>query len=201
MDSLISPPAKTDPVIPTAQLGDRLRLLRQARGFLIRDLAEKIGCSVSLISKYENDKALPSLANLHKIATLLGTNISALFAPDDAASGVVFRAKDRTVITMESRQAGDRIYLEPLVPHHESRKLQSMIYQVPPGAGNAEPVHHLGEEVGYMLEGMIELTVDRRTFLLETGDSFTYASDLEHSFRNPGQVTARILWVNTPPTF
>lgn len=186
---------------PAAQVGERLRLARLAKGLLIRELARKVGCSVSLISKYENDKALPSLATLHKMATVLDTNISALFEPHDAASGIVFRAKDRQAIAMDAKKAGGRIHLEPLMPHHRDRVLQSMIYVVPAGAGNPEPVQHEGEEIGYVLEGMLELTVDRRTFLLEAGDAFTFRSHLDHSFRNPGQVTSRVLWVNTPPTF
>jgi len=186
---------------PAAQLGERLRLARQAKGLLIRELADKVDCSVSLISKYENDKALPSLAALHKIATILETNISALFEPHDSASGIVFRARDRRAISMESANSGGRLYLEPLMPHSEGRMLQSMIYAIPTGAGNPDPVRHEGEEIGYVLEGMIELTVDRRTFLLAAGDAFAFPSHLDHSFRNPGQVTGRVLWVNTPPTF
>lgn len=201
----ISRPARTgkksNNKAPTVQLGERLRLARVANGLLIRELARKVGCSVSLISKYENDKALPALATLHKMATVLGTNISALFEPHDSASGIVFRAKDRQAITMDSKQAGGRIQLEPLMPHHRDRALQSMIYVVPAGAGNPDPVQHEGEEIGYVLEGMLELTVDRRTFLLEAGDAFTFRSHLGHCFRNPGQVTSRVLWVNTPPTF
>ena len=188
-------------VAPAAQLGQRLQLARLAKGLLIRELAKKVECSISLISKYENDKALPALATLHKIATVLGTNISALFEPHDAASGIVFRAKDRQAITMQAKNSGGRIHLEPLMPHHADRVLQSMIYTIPPGAGNAEPVRHEGEEIGYILEGMLELIVDRRTFLLAAGDAFTFRSHLDHSFRNPGQATTRVLWVNTPPTF
>ena len=87
------------------------------------------------------------------------------------------------------------------MPHSSDRNLQAMIYVIPPGAGNFEPVNHHGEEIGYVLEGMIELTIDRRTFLLAADDAFTFQSHLDHSFRNPGQVTARVLWVNTPATF
>ena len=183
------------------KVGERLRLARLARGLRMRELAGFVGCSLSLISKYESDTAMPSLATLHKIVGILGTNISALFDPPDASSGIVFRAGGRKIITMEGRPHSGHFSLEMLIAHKEGRQLQSMIYVVPPQAGNPEPVRHEGEETGYVLEGMLELIVDGRSYLLAPGDAFAFSSQQAHHFRNPGQVTTRVLWVNTPPTF
>jgi uncharacterized cupin superfamily protein len=36
---------------------------------------------------------------------------------------------------------------------------------------------------------------------LAQGDSFSFPSHLTHTYRNPGTNVARVLWVNTPPTF
>ena len=182
-------------------VGERLRLARLARGWRMREVAEAVGCSVSLISKYESDSALPSLATLHKIVGVLKTNISALFDPPDAASGIVSRASRRKAIKMDGRPGAPAFSLEMLIAHKEDRQLQSMIYIVPPGAGNPEPVRHEGEETGYVLEGILELIVDGRSYLLAAGDAFAFSSQQAHHFSNPGQVTTRILWVNTPPTF
>jgi mannose-6-phosphate isomerase-like protein (cupin superfamily) len=60
---------------------------------------------------------------------------------------------------------------------------------------------HEGEEVGYVLSGVLELTVSGVEYLLYDGDSFVYRSEEPHSYRNPGEVTTRVLWVSTPPTF
>ena len=51
------------------------------------------------------------------------------------------------------------------------------------------------------LEGEFELTVDGTTYSLKAGDSFFFRSELPHSYRNPGAIEARVLWVNAPPTF
>src|SRR4051794_15911333 len=76
-------------------VGERLRLARMACGLRMRQVAQLVDCSVSLISKYESDSAIPSLSTLHKIVAALGTNISALFDPPDSATGIVSRARDR----------------------------------------------------------------------------------------------------------
>jgi quercetin dioxygenase-like cupin family protein len=53
----------------------------------------------------------------------------------------------------------------------------------------------------YLLEGLLELSVDGRDHLIQLGDSFHFNSELPHGYRNPGTVVAKVLWVNTPPTF
>ena len=62
-------------------------------------------------------------------------------------------------------------------------------------------LRHDGEECGYVLEGCLELVVDNETHILNPGDSFFFNSDRPHSYRNPGKVTTRVIWINTPPTY
>ncbi|TGR35815.1 cupin domain-containing protein, partial [Mesorhizobium sp. M1C.F.Ca.ET.195.01.1.1] len=69
------------------------------------------------------------------------------------------------------------------------------------GGESAGPIQHAGEEVGYLLEGSIELMIGERTFRLSAGDSFVFNSELPHWYRNVGTARASIFWVNTPATF
>ncbi|MEL6337206.1 MAG: cupin domain-containing protein, partial [Pseudomonadota bacterium] len=62
-------------------------------------------------------------------------------------------------------------------------------------------ISHLGEEVGFLLEGELELEVDGQRYQLRPGDSFYFSSDRPHGYRNLSSTEARVLWVNTPPTF
>lgn len=50
-------------------------------------------------------------------------------------------------------------------------------------------------------KGRLELTIDGVTHNLGPGDSFAFTSHLPHTYRNPGAEFARVLWINTPPTF
>src|ERR1700744_1106209 len=62
-----------------AGLGVRLRHARMVRGITLKMLSIEATCSESMLSKIENDKAVPSFGTLHRIATALGTNISELY--------------------------------------------------------------------------------------------------------------------------
>lgn len=188
------------PAVSDGNLGIRLRALRLAKGMKIRELAILAQCSESMISKVEKGSAMPSLRVLHALAAALGTTISALFeAPN--AEGVVRHAGDRPIIRLQSAGASPCIALERIAPTQKGAMLEVNIHIVEPGAKSDGAISHEGEELGYILEGSLELYVDDTSYLLQPGDSFWFPSALNHSYRNPGHTTTRVLWVNTPPTF
>jgi transcriptional regulator with XRE-family HTH domain len=182
-------------------VGTRLRHARLVKQFRIRDVADRVGCSMSVISKIENGKATPSLTLLHRLVSALGINIGALFESSEAESAAVLRAGARPVIAIEPHRRGAGVALERLVPYGDGHLLQGNIHIVAPGGGSEGGMEHEGEEVGYVLEGELSLTLDGRTYELRAGDSFAFRSNRQHGYRNPGKSAARILWINTPPTF
>lgn len=192
------PAAPEGPVI-----GGRVRHARRVKGYQLRDLAEKVGCSESLLSKIENDKVLPSLQMLHKIATELDTSIGYLFADPSDHNRIVMRKGERQIIRTGSQgnRRSEGVQLEWLVPYPESGLLSGSIHIVAPGGGSEGLIEHKGEEMGYVLEGEFEITVGEQIFRLNAGDSFFFPSMLPHGYSNPGTVVTRVLWMNTPPTF
>jgi transcriptional regulator with XRE-family HTH domain len=180
------------------ELGSRLRHTRKIRKLRLADVARLVPCSESLLSKIETNRVAPSLHMLHRIAAVLDTTVAELFSPDPDGSVAVFRPGDRPVIVLEGA-GSDGLVLERLIPFTRGRVLNANIHVVPPGAGNGGELKHEGEEVGYVLEGQIELTVNGEVRILSQGDSFFFLSHQPHSYRNPGAVAARILWVNAPP--
>ena len=58
--------------------GDRLRAERRARGLSLRDLAERLDMSPSLISQIETGRARPSVSTLYALANELAVSIDEL---------------------------------------------------------------------------------------------------------------------------
>lgn len=181
-------------------LGGRLRHRRKLMGLTLSAVARAAGCSESMISKIETDSVSPSLTMLRRVATALDTNVAKLFA-ETPSQGIVSREGERPRIDTDTLRRGDAISLERLIPYHDGTLLQANIHIVGPGGCSDGLITHVGEEMGYILAGVLELTVDGRAYLLNPGDSFHFASDLPHGYRNPGAAETRVLWVNTPPTF
>lgn len=201
MDSGIGNAASRAKEEAPLRIGLRLRHARKVMGLRLRELAERVGCSESFLSKIENDKVNPSLRMLHRIVTELNFSIGEILSQDIEDGQVVMRAGQRPVIRMVPSRETEGTSVEWLVPPGNARLLAGSIHSVNPGGGSLGTIEHEGEELGFILEGALELEVDGKIYSLLAGDSFFFRSDLPHGYRNPGDSPARILWVNTPPTF
>ena len=152
-------------------------------------------------AKIENGKASPSLPMLHRLVEALDSNIGWMFEETDGEEGIVFRSGTRPLISLDPLRRGEGISLERIIPYSTGHLLQCNIHHIEAGGRSAGPIKHVGEEVGYILAGSVELVVGDDTFNLSVGDSFVFNSELPHSYRNVGESRASIFWVNTPPTF
>lgn len=186
-----------------SNLGAKLKLARLARGLSLKTLAGQAGITEGHLSKIENNRAHPSLASLHQLASALDMNMSALFAAAEHSNSRIFvvRSNDRPKLRTGDSSANNMIVLEKLVPSGPEQLLQVNIHVVQPNGGSEKSISHMGQEFGMVLEGMVELIVAEEKEVLSTGDSFFFNSELPHRYANVGEGVARILWVNTPPTF
>ncbi|MFZ5789588.1 MAG: cupin domain-containing protein [Pseudomonadota bacterium] len=191
----------TSEPIEFRDLGAKLRSARKLKRLRLKDVAELVDCSESLLSKIECDKATPSLRLLHRIASVLDTSIADLFSNPGEPDVTIYRGGQRPTVVIKDSHNKSTIRLERLAPYAEDKLLDGNVHIIEPGANNGGEIKHQGQEIGYVIEGRFELTVGERTFLLGVGDSFFFRSDLPHRYRNTGDKVAKVVWVNTPPTF
>ena len=183
----------------TAQLGEKLRHLRRKSGLTLKQLGDLTGCSESMLSKAERGHVVPSLDLLSRIAQQLGASVAGLFAEAAEQSCFVYKEGERPMLDLGTSTEDGRTVLERLIPYAKGRQLNANLHVVPPGGGSAGVLSHVGEEVGFVIEGYIEITVDNESHLVGPGGSFFFHSELPHRYRNIGSTTARIVWVNSPP--
>lgn len=180
----------------SAQLGDCLRYARKARRMTLKALADAVGCSESLLSKVERGRVTPTLPMLHKCAQTLGVSIASLFSATSAGSAVVYNQGERPILELGVGDKPPKVKLERMIPYVDGRILDANLHVVPPGGGSSGVYSHNGEEVGYVVSGYIELTIDSKTTVLSEGSSFFFRSELPHSYRNVGATDALLVWVN-----
>jgi transcriptional regulator with XRE-family HTH domain len=186
------------------RIGARLKHARLIKGLRLQDLANTLECSESFLSKIENNKVRPSLSMLHQITSALDISIAVLFAGQnepDIEQIQIIRAKERQIIRTNPVRSGPGIALERLVAMERSTLLEVNIHRVDPGGHTDGVISHEGEEIGFLLEGNLELELNGTWYAFSEGDSFFFRSTLPHGYRNVGDKTAQVLWVNTPPTF
>ncbi len=182
-------------------VGTRLKHVRRLRGLSLKDVAAKAECSEGYVSKIENDKVAPSLSMLHRIVGVLGINLAYLFESSGEETEVVSKQGRRPVMDLDPLRRGQGIRLERVLPYSDKHLLQCNIHIVEPGGTSEGQISHEGEEVALILEGDVELQLEDKVYRLKPGDAFYFWSNRPHGYRNVGTTTARIFWVNTPPTF
>lgn len=182
-------------------VGLRLREMRRSAHLRLKDVAERAHCSESMLSKIENGNVSPSINTLHRITRALGCSIADLFAKPDAGAPFVLRQGRRPTLVRHPLRSGDGVALESLTPFEIEGLLQAQIHIVEVGGASDGLISHEGEELGYVLEGELELIVDDHRAVLGPGDSFFFASKRPHGYRNAGATQVRVVWVNSPPTY
>ncbi|MDQ0323243.1 transcriptional regulator with XRE-family HTH domain [Pararhizobium capsulatum DSM 1112] len=180
------------------QVGARLKHARLLEGIRIRELAERVGCAESMISKIENGKVAPSLAMLQRLVEALNRDLSSFFGADINSPGLVQKAGERPISTTDAIRGGEGVSYERLVPFAAGNLLEGNIHRIEPGAEKIDQITHQGETVGYVIDGELELTIENSTYKLASGDSFFFKNHLTNRYHNTGTVLARVLWVNTP---
>jgi transcriptional regulator with XRE-family HTH domain len=180
------------------QVGARLRHARLLEGIRIRELAERVGCAESMISKIENGKVAPSLDMLRRLVEALNRDLSSFFGADINSPGLVQKAGERPISTTDAIRGGTGVSYERLVPFAAGNLLEGNVHRIEPGAEKIDRITHQGETLGYVIEGDLELTIETTTYRLSIGDSFFFKNHLTNRYRNPGSVLTRVIWVNTP---
>jgi transcriptional regulator with XRE-family HTH domain len=178
----------------TDNFGQVLRKARRIRNLTLNDLANRVGCSASTLSKIENKKTTPSLGMVYRICKALRMNVTTLLANRENSSALVTRAGRHPMY----QAAGMEFSL--LLPSSPEHRMEATIADITPGARSDEPMEHgTGELFGFVLEGKLRLKVDGKTYNVQAGDSFAFSYDRPHSFGNPGARRTRVLFVLAPP--
>ena len=182
-----------------SRVGAEIRGLRQARNLTLSQLAATSGLSVGYLSMVERQQAMPSIKSLLSIAHALGVTIGWFFEADAG------RPHERGLVVRRSRRrridfsAG---IIDELLSPSLKGELELVLCRLAPGATSGEePYTHAGEEAGVIVRGRLELWVDGRSVVLETGDSFGFESTRPHRYRNPGADETEVVWAITPPSY
>ena len=180
------------------QVGARVKHARLLAGIRMRELAQKVGCTESMVSKIEAGRVVPSLQMLQRLVAALDRDMASFFGSNLNSPGLILRAGQRPLVPTDPLRKGPGVAYERLVPFGAGNLLEGNVHVVEPSGHKEDPITHQGETMGYVIEGQVELTIDTTAYNLSAGDSFFFKNHLTNSYRNIGAGTARVLWVNTP---
>jgi transcriptional regulator with XRE-family HTH domain len=177
-------------------VGKQLRAVRTAFGMSQRELAKRAGVTNGMVSLIEQGRVSPSIGSLQKVLSAFPLTMAEFFTRDmEGVEDVVFRAGDLPNVGTKD------IQYRLVAASRQDRKMSILSEVYEPRTDTGEDLlSHAGEEGGVVVEGELELTVAGKSWVLGPGDAYYFDSRLPHRFRNTGDVPARIVSANTPPS-
>ena len=187
----------SDPSRPRT-LGADMRALRKARGLTLSEMSEALGRSVGWLSQVERNMSEPSISDLRQIGEALGVPMSLLFGHANAPveeQGYVVRAGSRRPMG-----SGEEGLIEELLSPDLTDDFEVVHSTFQPQSRMQTPAKRPTQEVGYIISGKLDLTIDERRFTVGAGDSFRFRDEL-YTWANPYDEPAVAIWVIAPPVY
>lgn len=186
----------TPPIHNEQQVGERLRERRKVRGLSLKNMAERSGVSIGMISQVERGLSSPSLRTLSRICEALEMPVHWLFesneGPDAPQAPVIRLGSHRTV------SYPTHAFSETILTPDSFSDLQLLEIRVEPNGHSGDAYQHRGIEAGFVIEGTFGLEVDGEHYVLVPGDSFYFDSQRAHRYWSLGEETVRVIWAVTP---
>ena len=158
-------------------IGDRIKMLRLSQKRTLQEIAAACDLSRSMISKIENNKAVPSVAALVKLSKSLGTNISSLLE-EDAFLNAIVTPWEKAHNNVTSTDKGYSIY--PYASGYHEKKMQPFLFVAKKGEVIPHELSHEGEEFIFVITGEMKMQVGEVEYLLTGGDSLYFNSVQKH---------------------
>lgn len=180
------------------RFGEKLRAVRERKGYTLKVVAQRAGVSESLVSQIERNRVSPAIDTLLTLADVLDINLEFLFEEYHRERPVQVTKKDERRTLAED----DVIYEELAKPVESDGQhaLESYQIDIPAGARTHRGSYgHLGRELGYIMEGKAQLHYENFVYDLEAGDSISFSASAPHTLINTGDTTLKAFWVVTPP--
>ena len=179
-------------------IGPRLRELRLQYNLSLQQLAERAGVSAAAIHKIERNGMVPTITTLLKLAEAFDRPVGYFVDEEaDGAGPVAFTAAGAGP-PVQGMPAG--VKAVAVSGSYARFNVDGAVTTVAPGAGSgSSPVQHQGEELVYVLEGSLDVSVDGNDFRMGPGDSLHFRTDRPHRWENVGLEPVRALWIRLRP--
>jgi transcriptional regulator with XRE-family HTH domain len=186
------------------EIGERLRARRHELGWSLRELADRLGVSPSLISQIERGRARPSVSTLFALVSELDASLDELLFNDErpaSSSSSTSAVEERFSPVQESatrhhiRLASGVVWERLTTTSQPGVEFLFVVYDV--GGASSEGgtyQSHAGYEWGYVISGLLEVIIGFERYVLQPGDAVSLDSGVPHRLANIGDTPVHAIW-------
>ncbi|MFD2386912.1 helix-turn-helix domain-containing protein [Enterococcus rivorum] len=178
-------------------LGEKVKKLRQLKGFTLKDMSGKVGLSTGYLSQFERGITTIAVEHLVSISEVLGVNIKYFFEEEEEVKEeeLVVRSYDQKVLRILNQCVYKSLSTAP-----KNKIMMPKLVEMTPAleSEHLDSYPHQGEEFIYVLEGVLTLKVNEQEYQLFPGDSSHYPSTTPHNWGNYTNKMVKFIAVHVP---
>ena len=161
-----------------AQIPGRIKELRDIMEISALDMAREIDAPLETYEKYESGEIDIPISVLYKISARLGVDATVLLTGEDPRMDTASVCRAGKGVKIE-RYPGYEF--SSLAYNFRGRTIEPLLVYLDPSKEAAAPVTHSGQEFNYIVEGKVKISVAKKEYILERGDSIYFDAALPHA--------------------
>lgn len=162
-------------------IGIKIKKIRTLENLTLQELADKCGCSKSMLSKIENSAANPSIATLSKIAKALKIKMSILLDDEGTQTCVFTPAESLSSDAFIKSEYG--YIFAPLATNYLDSSMTPLLTRGKAGEVTEHHLSHNGEEFIMMLKGEMLFQVGETEYHMKERDCIYFSSLEKHGMK------------------
>jgi transcriptional regulator with XRE-family HTH domain len=175
-------------------IAKKIRQIRLENNLTLEKVAKLTGFTKSYLSMVESGKKSPPIATLSKIAHALSVGIAEFFEQKKPEDQIILIPKGKgKAVVRDGNIFGYRY--ESIAPTKRRKKMEPFIVTHIFQSKKLGRFDHEGEELFYVLEGMIKFLYGDKEYLLKEGDCLYFDSSIPHRGVGIGKKPAKALVV------
>jgi len=182
----------------TFVIGEKIKTLREKQSLSLAEVSNKTGISAADLSAIEEHKADPPLGQIISLANALQVSVGEILGDSADSPFCIVRSADRQRVSRfdSENDTSSGYRYESLGHKKQNRQMEPFLVTLTPsGAPHTSPNQHVGEEILFVLEGQVEISLAGHADIFNPGDSIYYDSKLPHVVTCHGDKPATLLAV------
>lgn len=175
-----------------AQIGERLRGLREACDETVADMARELDVTEAVYESWERTGQDVPISAIYHIARKFGVEFTEIL------TGTAAKLATYQVVRAGAGKEVDRYpgyYYQDLAWRFSGKVMQPLLVVLDPSDAPAKMVTHGGQEFNLVLEGTVVVTWCDEEFTLGAGDSIYFNPSFPHGQRCGGDVPAKFVTI------
>ena len=179
------------------KIGNRMRELRKAKKITLVELSKQTGIAQATLSRIETGTMVGTVESHRKIAEALGLGLAELYAPLDRRYQEIIHTKKEAPRKVTHQSRGYQTEL--LSQEVTKKKITPLFLTLSGNARTAQEQNDRGvEKFLWVLEGEVDVVLEKETYPLKTGETLYFDASLPHRITNPKSKTAKIFVAVSP---